>query len=144
MKSRFQLRFESQNDAGSAGVRRLRWYSGDEVPFRQTHRPVLSRKTGPGGAVQRAEYGPSHGDREKAVTHCVAAVAAVILGRRFARVTRNRRLVDLGADDLDVEEIVDACEGVLGLPRESVWRKVTVRPSRLTIGQLSRLFVEEE
>ena len=144
MKSRFQLRFESQIDVISAGLMRLGARPDDGVAVRKNNRAFLWRKTEPWVAVRTASYGHYGGARKKAVAHCVAAVAAVTLGRRLASVTRDRRLMDLGADDLDAEEIVDACEGVLGLPQESVWRKVTARPSRLTIGQLSRLFVEGE
>ena len=48
--------------------------------------------------------------------------------------------MDLGADDLDVEEIIYFSEAALNLPEDSVWRHVTVRPARLTVGEILELF----
>ena len=72
---------------------------------------------------------------------CIATTIVRTLGCACGTLERDSVLADLGANDLDVEEIVDACETAMGLPEESVWERVTGRPSRLTVEQISKLFV---
>ncbi len=129
MNSRFQIRFGSQIDARSTGRDRLRW--GGQAAAPRLPAPAGLRSPGPYPKGTRAE----------AVTHCVAGVAAGILDLPVTRISPDVALGRLGADDLDVEEIVDTCEEIMGLPRESVLDQVEMRPSLLTVRRLSRLLV---
>lgn len=70
----------------------------------------------------------------------VSTIVARILDRPLDSLRPESVLEELGADDLDVAEMIYFSEAALNLPEDTVWRQVTVRPSRLTVGEVLELF----